>query len=189
MNVNTTRIVLPGLGPVCAECFSRGHIAAFPVMPGEVYSFRLTEPQAQLDWDVDAARALIANRPRTAQRLDPTWLTAWLDKRSSFTPEHLDHIPADQLNQPGVVVEIMAGPPGEQPEPFRILIDGTHRAVSRLRSRQDCWAYLLTEEEQRSICTYYREGQVVEIPSCPGPGVTDREAGVFLNSARESDVA
>ncbi len=48
MNVKVTRIVLPRLGPMCAECFSRGHIAAFPVAPGEVHSFG-TEPQAQLD--------------------------------------------------------------------------------------------------------------------------------------------
>jgi hypothetical protein len=189
MSVNITRVILPGVGLVCPECFSRGHIAAFPLAPGEVYSFGLTEPQARLDWDVEAARALIAARPRTAQKLDPTWLTEWLDKRSSFTPEHLDHIPAVRFDEPGVLVEIMAGPVGDQPEPFRILIDGTHRAVSRLRSRQDCWAYLLTEEEQRSICTYCREGQVVEMPSFPGPGITDREAGIFLNSARESDVA
>src|SRR5712692_10288994 len=53
-----TRVILPGIGPVCPE----------------VYSFGGTEPEAQLDWDVDAARGLIAARPRTAQRLDPNWL-------------------------------------------------------------------------------------------------------------------
>ncbi len=46
MSVNITRIV--GVGPVCPESFSRGQIAAFPVSPGEVYSFG-TKPQAQLD--------------------------------------------------------------------------------------------------------------------------------------------
>ena len=69
-----THVILPGLGPVCPECFSRGHIAAFSLAPGEVYSYGITEPQAQLDWDVDAARALIADRPRTAQRLETNWL-------------------------------------------------------------------------------------------------------------------
>ena len=109
-----THVILPGLGPVCPECFSRGHVGALPVAPGEVYSFGITEPQAQLDWDVDAARALIAARPRTAQRLDANWLESWLAERTSITPEHLDHIPAGKLDEPGILIEIMAGPPGRR---------------------------------------------------------------------------
>ncbi len=184
-----TRVILPGLGPVCPECFSRGDIAALPLSPKEVYSFGVTQPEAQLDWDVDEARVLIAARPRTAQRLDPNWLESWLAERTSITPEHLDHIPADKLEEPGILVEIMGCPPGGEPEPFRILIDGTHRAARKLRDRQAYWAFLLTEEEQRSICTYRLEGQVSELSSFPGPGITDREAGVFLSFASESDVA
>ena len=83
----------------------------------------------------------------------------------------------------------MAGPPGCQPEPFRILIDGTHRGARKLRDRQDYWTFLLTEEEQRSICTYRLDGRVVQIPSFDGPGISAREAGVFVSFARESDVA
>ena len=58
-----THVILPGLGPVCPECFSRGHIGPPFLAPGEVYSFGITEPQAQLDWDVVAARALIDDQP------------------------------------------------------------------------------------------------------------------------------
>jgi hypothetical protein len=184
-----THVILPGLGPVCPECFSRGHVGALPVTPGEFYSYGITEPQAQLDWDVDAARALIADRPRAAQRLETNWLESWLTERTSVTPEHLDHIPARKLDEPGILVEIMAGPPGGEPQPFRILIDGTHRAARKLRDHQDYWAFLLTEEEQYSICTYRLEGRAAQVPSFPGPGITDREAGVFLSLAIESDVA
>ena len=184
-----THVILPGLGPVCPECFSRGHIGPPFLAPGEVYSFGITEPQAQLDWDVDAARALIDARPRTAQRLNANWLASWLAERTSITPEHLDHIPAGKLDEPGILIEIMAGPPGCQPEPFRILIDGTHRGARKLRDRQDYWTFLLTEEEQRSICTYRLEGRVAELPSFDGPGISAREAGVFMSFARESDVA
>ena len=184
-----TRVILPGLGPVCPECFSRGHIAALSLSPGEVCSFGVTERHAQLDWDIDAARALIAARPRTAQRLDPSWLGHWLTKRSSFTREHLDHIPANKLAEPGILVEVLACAPGGQPEPFRVLIDGTHRAARRLRDGNACWAFLLTEDEQRSICTYRLEGQVVELPSFPGPGISDRQAGILVSSMSESDVA
>jgi len=184
-----TRVILPGLGPVCPECFSRGHIAALRLSPNEVYSFGVTEPQADFDWDVDAARALIAANPRTAQRLDPNWLESWLAERTTITPDHLDHIPADKLQEPGILIEIMACPPGCQPRPFRILIDGTHRGARAVRDGRECWAFLLTEEEQRSICTYQLEGQVAELPSFPGPGITDREAGVFSSFASESDVA
>src|SRR5207302_1733467 len=85
-----TRVILPGIGPVCPECFSRGYIAALPLSPKEVYSFGVTEPEAQLDWDVDAARGLIAACPRTAQRLEPNWLECWLGERTTITPEHLE---------------------------------------------------------------------------------------------------
>jgi hypothetical protein len=114
---------------------------------------------------------------------------AWLTERTSITPEHLDHIPASKLDEPGILIEIIAGPSGCQPKPFRILIDGTHRAARKLRDHQDYWAFLLTEAEQYSICTYRLEGRVAELPSFPGPGITDREAGVFLSLATESDVA
>jgi hypothetical protein len=185
-----TRVNLPGIGPVCPECLVRGHVAAFRLPPGEVYSFGVAEPPCQLDWDVDAARALIASRPRTPQRLDPRWLEAWLSNRCGPTPQHVDHIPADKLDEPGILVEVLAGPPGAQPEPFRILIDGTHRAARKLREGQDYWAYLLTEDEQRSICTYYSEGRRAELPSFPGQGIDDRQAGIFVvTSTRETDVA
>ncbi len=187
MNSIISSVVLPGLGPVCPECFSRGYVSALQLSPKEVYSFGMTEPRSQLDWDVDTARALIAARPRTAGRLDPSWLKTWLADRTSVTAEHLDHIPADKLAEPAVLVEIMACPPEAEPQPFRILIDGTHRAARKLRDRQDCWAFLLTEDEQRSICTYQLEGQVVELPSFPGPGISDREAGILLTSVAECD--
>src|SRR6266705_3371166 len=117
-----SRVILPGIGPVCPECLSRGHLPALRLSPQEVYSFGLTEPQSQLDWDVDAARALIAARPRTTQRLDPVWLNNWLTERTSVTAEHLDHIPADKLDEPAILVEIMACRHGAIPQPFRILI-------------------------------------------------------------------
>jgi len=164
-----TSVILPGLGPVCPECFSRGHVATLGLSPKEVYSFGVTEPQAQLDWDVDAARALIAANPRTAQRLDPNWLASWLAERTTITPEHLDHIPMGKLQEPGILIEIMAGPPACEPEPIHILIDGTHRGARKLRDGQEYWAYLLTEEEQRSICTYRLEGRVAELRLFPDP--------------------
>ena len=171
-----SHVILPGVGRVCPECLSRGHVAAFPLSAGEVYSFEITEPASRLDWDIAAARALIAARPRAAQPLSPTWLAAWLAERTSITPEHLEHIPADKRDEPGILVEIMVCVPGGRPEPFHILIDGTHRAARKLREGQDAWAYLLTEEEQRSVCSYYVNGQAAELPSLPGPGVTAEQA-------------
>src|SRR4030095_10018830 len=85
-------VIVPGLGPVCPECFSRGHIAAFPLAHREVYSFSLTGPPSQLDWDVATARALIAARPRTPRRLDSSWLAVWLQDRSNYDIRHIDHI-------------------------------------------------------------------------------------------------
>jgi hypothetical protein len=179
MTFTVSRVILSGVGAVCVECLSRGHVAALPLPPGEVYTFGVTEPRAEYSWDVDAARAMVVDRPRNAPRVDRAWLASWLVERSSFTPEHLDHIPTDKLMEPGIVVEVLAGPSGSQPEPFAILIDGTHRAARCLRDGQEFSAYLLTEEEQRSICVYRRDGSVVECPSFPGQGITDRDPGVF----------
>jgi hypothetical protein len=178
MNSIITSVILPGVGPVCPECLSRGHLPALRLSPREVYSFGLAYRQIQLDWDVDAARALIAARLRTPCLLDAEWLKTWLTQRTVVTAEHLDHIPAERLDEPGIIVEVAAGAPRSDPQPFRILIDGTHRAACRLRDGQDCWAYLLTEEEQLSVCTYRVRGRVVEMPTFPGEGIGDCEAGI-----------
>ena len=189
MNSIISSVILPGVGPVCPECFSRGYVGPLSLGPKEVYSFGVSVLQAQLDWDVDAARALIAARPRTAQRLDPSWLRHWLTERTQFTLEHLIHIPPGRLAEPGILVEILGSPPGRQPERFRILIDGTHRAARRLQERQACWAYLLTEEEQRSICTYRRQGHIVGLPTTTGLGICEGQAGILIGAASEPDVA
>jgi hypothetical protein len=62
---------------------------------------------------------------------------------------------------------------------FGILIDGSHRAAMALRDGRDFSAYLLTEQEQRSVCTYKVEGKVAEIPQiAAGPGITPEDAGL-----------
>lgn len=182
-----THVILPGVGSVCPECLSRGHVPAWPLPSGEVYTFVFSEPPSQLEWNVDAGRRLIGARPRRAQRLDPAWLRNWLAERTAITVEHLDHIPADKLDEPAILVDIAVAAPGDVPQPFRILIDGTHRAARKLRDGQDCLAYLLTEQEQSSICTYRVDGQVVELPRLPGPGIADSEAGIFASAATGGD--
>jgi hypothetical protein len=174
-----TRIILPSLGPVCPECFSRGYIPDVPLRVPEAYSFGLTGPPSQLEWDIEAARALVAARPRVPIRLDEDWIREWLAHRTAVTLEHLDHLPPDRVNEPGLLVEIVNCPPGGEPEPFQVLIDGSHRTARRLRDNCDSWAYLLTEEEQRSVCTYRCEGSLVEIPTLPGPGVSEHQARII----------
>jgi hypothetical protein len=135
-----TSVILPGVGPVCPECLSRGYVPALPLLPGEVYSFGVAEPPAQLDWDIDCARRLISERPRAAQRVHPEWLAEWLARRTTVTAEHFDHIPPEKLDEPAIIVEVAACPPGREPRPFRILIDGTHRLARKLRDGQACGA-------------------------------------------------
>src|SRR3954454_7885357 len=101
-----THVILPGLGSVCPECFSRGHVRSFPVVTPETYAFCLNDADQELEWDVDAARRLLAACPRAPYQLDPVWLLPWLVERSHFTLEHLNHIPSDKLDEPGIVVEL-----------------------------------------------------------------------------------
>ncbi len=171
--------ILPSSGPVCLECFSRGFVGALPVKTDEVYTFSFTCPESELTWDIRRARELLARRPRQPRKLDPRRLTEWLRERVSVTPEHLEHIPVDKYREPGIAVIITtATSPDAPPHDFAILIDGSHRAALALRAGRDFSAYLLTEEEQRSICTYRVEGQVAEIPLISGPGITDADVGL-----------
>ena len=43
MNSVITHVILPAIGSVCVECFSRGHIAGLSRSPAEVYSFGVTK--------------------------------------------------------------------------------------------------------------------------------------------------
>jgi hypothetical protein len=149
-----SQVILPELGPVCPECCSRGYVPGSAVVIPESYTFATTDAAEELEWNVHAARAITTAHPRPAQLLDPTWLLRWLAERAAFTLEHLDHIPSGRLAEPGILVHILADPP--RSEPFRVLIDGTHRLARRLLEGRACWAYSLTEEEQQSICTARR---------------------------------
>ncbi len=174
-----TRVILPGLGEVCPECFTRGFVGDFPITGLETYTFSLTQPESELNWDIPSARELLAERPRQPTRLDPAALAGWLRSRVTITSEHLNHIPADKRDEPGIVVVVSTAIGPEAPlYELPILIDGSHRAALALRDGRDFFAYLLTEDEQRSICTYRVGGQLTEIPLVPGPGVTDRQAGL-----------
>ena len=153
-------VILPGIGPVCPDAFPEDTFRLSDRARRGVLVCPHRARPAQLDWDIAAARTLIATRPRAPRRLDRDWLAFWLSRHANFSADHLEHIPTQCLDEPGVLVEIRVGPPAGQPVPFLILIDGTHRAARRLRDRQLVWAYLLTETVQRSICRYRNGGHV-----------------------------
>lgn len=97
----------------------------------------------------------------------------------TITSGHLNHIPADRRDEPGIVVVVSTAIGPEAPlYELPVLIDGSHRAALALHDGREFFAYLLTEDEQRSICTYRVGGQVTEIPLVPGPGVTDQQVGL-----------
>jgi len=173
-------VILPGLGVVCPECFCRGFVGGLPIDGREIYTFSMTGPESELSWDIAQAQELLTLRPRKPKKLDPVELADWLRTRVTITPLHLDHIPVDKRALPGIFVVItVAARPGAPMLDFGILIDGSHRAALALRDGRDFYAYLLTEQEQRSICTYTVEGRVTEIPlMAPGPGITPEDAGL-----------
>ena len=66
------------------------------------------------------------------------------------------------------------------------IVDGDRESAVGLLLRLDD----LVVANQRLVEANERlEGRVAELPSFPGPGITDREAGVFMTFASESDVA
>ena len=86
-------VILPGLGPVCPECFGRGFVGGLPIGGREIYTFSMTGPDSELSWDIARAQELLAKRPRRPKKLDPVELSDWLRNRVTITPRHLDHIP------------------------------------------------------------------------------------------------
>ncbi len=173
-------VILPDLGAVCPECFGRGFVGGLPIDGREIYTFSMTEPESELSWDIARAQELLTQRPRRPKKLDPVELADWLRSRVTVTPRHLDHIPVEKRELPGIFVVITVAPgPGAPMSDFGMLIDGSHRAALALRDGRDFYAYLLTEQEQRSICTYTVEGKVTEIPQiAAGPGITPDDAGL-----------
>jgi hypothetical protein len=172
-------VILPGLGAVCPECFGRGFVGGLPIDGREIYTFSMTGPDSEPSWDIARAQEMLTQRPRPPKKLDPVDLADWLRSRVTITPRHLDHIPVAKRVLPGIFVVItVAARPDAPMFDFGILIDGSHRAALALREGRDFFAYLLTEQEQRSICTYTLEGKVTEIPQIAGPGITPEDAGL-----------
>lgn len=173
-------VILPGLGAVCPECFSRGFVGGLPIDGREIYTLSMTGPDSELSSDIARAQELLTLLPRTPKKLDRVDLADWLRSRVTITPRHLDHIPVAKRGVPGIFVVIsVAARPDAPMFDFGILIDGSHRAALALRDGRDFFAYLLTEQEQRSICTHTVEGMVTEIPRiAAGPGITPEEAGL-----------
>jgi hypothetical protein len=183
MTGSISRVVLPGIGPVCLECYSRGHVGGELALPTgrEVYTFTFLTPDgpAELTWNIDAARRLLAERPRQPRLLNPQSLLAWLRRYVSITEQHLDHLPGDILDEPGIMVVIdTAEVPGAPLREFAILIDGSHRAARAVRDGRCFRACLLTEQEQASIAAYTLNGRVEPMPTTLRPGVTDEDAGL-----------
>ncbi len=125
----------------------------------ESFTFQFHNPNAELVWDVEQARAILAAHPRLPILVNSEWLKAWLGEKETFVPEHLDHIPTPKREQPGILLRIAHAQRPDQPiEWLPILVDGSHRAALALRDGRDFFAYELTEKEQYSICTYTPEG-------------------------------
>jgi hypothetical protein len=84
---------------------------------------------------------------------------------------HLGAVFADNDDQRPVYVDLLA-PVG---------------LATQLRDDLDCWAYLLSEQEQSSICAYRVCGRVAAVPTSPGLGARDREVGITLGSVAPRD--
>ena len=125
----------------------------------ESFTFTFHDPESTATWNVDEARAMIARVPRPPLPLDPTWLKGWLATKETFDPGHLDHIPASRREEPGILIRVAnIEAPGAPIRWVYILIDGSHRAALALRQGRTFYAYLLSEQEQYSICTYTLAG-------------------------------
>ena len=136
--------------------------------------------EARTGHDLAVGERNVRSEVLIAAGIEPVDLADWLRSRGTITPRHLDHIPVAKRGVPGIFVVITVAPgPGAPMSDFGILIDGSHRAALALREGRDFYAYLLTEQEQRSICTYTVEGKVTEIPQiAAGPGITPEDAGL-----------
>ena len=128
-----------GLDQVTCPACARARLPA----PFNLESYTYTARSGQAwTWDVGFARSLVARRrPRACpEHLRPDDLVAWLEHHSHVDQQHVAHVPADRLEEP---VLLAPAPDGHG----QVLIDGSHRATTRIRAGLPVLAYLLTERE------------------------------------------
>src|ERR1043166_1012546 len=117
----------------CRRCRRRGR---------EVYMYM----DRAYEFDVDRARELVGDG-REPVELDEESLRATLDD-TDVDDQHVGHV---NTTYPGIIAHVFYQPyEGEQVQ-AHLLIDGNHRASRCLRDQKPFSAYLLSEEESRSI--------------------------------------
>jgi hypothetical protein len=117
----------------------------------------------QYEFDVDRARDFVKDGRKPVEVEDESVATA-VD-RSDIVKAHIDHVnPAI----PGIISYLYYRTESGEQITAQMLIDGHHRAARCLRDRLPFFAYLLSEEESRSI--------IVRSPDKPGPSLLDEPA-------------
>jgi hypothetical protein len=139
----------------CMKCLAAELVAEGAPRPN--YSFQFTNPDITMVWDVGRAWKMVQASGRKPMEMDHQWLRRWIANRSNLTPDHLDHIPPDHLNDPLLVGMLHTGRDNEGRSgplvPFPVLVDGHHRAARAIRDCRPVSGFLLTAEEQMEVVT------------------------------------
>lgn len=134
------RLLLKKVGLSHVTCLACAR-ALLPV-PFNWESFTYTATTGQSwTWDIDCARAFSRDRGLSGRvLLDEADLLAVLKRQCRVDENHLQHIPADRLEEPVLLAPV---PDGQG----HALIDGSHRATVRLRAGLAVHGILLTSAE------------------------------------------
>jgi hypothetical protein len=135
-------------GPVarCIKCFQHEMEAQLHTGLMGDYCHQFMHPTRIGRWNMALAHQLVAAYP-PASRLDSRWLEVWINNRSNLIAGHIDHIPDGHLDEPVLcdVTYVNALTDDEVPcsVPFRMLLDGHHRAARKLREGQPVYGHVL----------------------------------------------
>ena len=107
------------------------------------------------EFDVDLARELVGDGRKPVELEDESVRASVAN--SDIDEQHVDHV---DTSHPGIIAHIFYRKEDSEEVQAHLLIDGYHRAARCLKEQRPYYAYLLSEDESRSI--------VIRSPDRPG---------------------
>ena len=126
----------------CRRCRNRGR---------EVYLYL----DRAYEFDVDRAREIVADGREPVELEDECVRQSVA--HSDIDDEHVDHV---DTSRPGIIAHLFYRTIDGEEVQAHLLIDGNHRAARCLKEQRPYYAYLLSEDESRSI--------IIRSPDRPG---------------------
>lgn len=151
----------------CATCQAREEERA--TVGAETFSLVMHDPESSVTWNIDKAWQIVHAFPRSP-RIIGTNSPDYRFQGGEVDPDHLEHVPTEQREVPGLAVVLDNVQPDGTRQVLLVQIDGSHRAALAEREGRPRLVYLLTEQEHTACVMLYLVDDVPQaLPSIAGP--------------------